>query len=146
MKAAEGNMGRVFVVRLEEGDVIPDCLEKFSAQKGIKAGLVTIIGGIGEGNIVTGPRCSEEMPPDPIITPVEGTHEVVGTGVIALNDKGQPSLHLHGSLGRSEKAAVGCFRPGLKTWLVGEVIICEILGLESKRVFDQKSGFSLLEP
>ncbi len=146
MKAAEGSMGRVFIVRLDEGDVIPDCLEEFSAQKGIKAGLVTIIGGIGEGNIVTGPRCSEDMPPDPIITPVEEPHEVVGSGVIALNEKGQPRLHLHGSLGRSGKTSAGCFRPGLKTWLVGEVIICEIFGLESKRVFDQKSGFSLLEP
>ncbi len=146
MKATEGTIGRVFVIRLEDGDKVPDCLEEYAVDKGIKAAVVTIIGGIGEGSIITGPRHSEEMPPDPIITPVDEVHEVVGAGVIALDDKGQPKLHLHGSLGRNGQTYAGCLRPGVKTWLVGEVIICEILGVKSRRVFDQKSGFSLLEP
>jgi hypothetical protein len=32
------------------------------------------------------------------------------------------------------------------TWLVGEVILCEILGTTAKRAKDVTSGFALLEP
>ena len=35
MKASEGKIGRVFVVRLEDGDVVPDCIERFAAEKSI---------------------------------------------------------------------------------------------------------------
>ena len=81
-----------------------------------------------------------------MLVPVEGAHEVVGAGVIASDEEGQPKLHLHAALGRSGQTTAGCLRPGVKTWLVGEVIICEILGVDSKRVLDEKSGFALLEP
>jgi len=146
LKAAEGKVGRVFVIRLEDEDVIPDCLEKFAEEKEVKTGLVTLIGGVTEGNIVTGPRQTTEMPPDPMITPVDEAHETLGVGVLALDEKERPKLHLHGALGRTGSVKVGCFRPGLKTWLVGEVIITEITGVESRRVLDEKSGFTLLKP
>jgi predicted DNA-binding protein with PD1-like motif len=29
MKFSEGRVGRVFLVRLEHGDIIPDCIERF---------------------------------------------------------------------------------------------------------------------
>ena len=146
MKAAEGKVGRVFVIRLEDEDVIPDCLEKFAEEKDVKTGLVTLIGGMTEGNIVTGPRQTTVMPPDPMITPVDEAHETLGVGVLALDENERPKLHLHGALGRTGSFKAGCFRPGLKTWLVGEVIITEITGVESRRVLDEKSGFILLEP
>jgi len=34
MKACEGKIGRVFVVRLEDGDVVPECIERFARKKG----------------------------------------------------------------------------------------------------------------
>ena len=146
MKAAEGIVGRIFVIRLEDDDVIPDCLEEFAEEKSIKAGMVTLIGGMNKGNIVTGPRQTEEMPPDPMITPVDDVHETMGVGVLALDENGHPKLHLHGALGRTGSFKAGCFRPGLQTWLVGEVIITEITGVASRRVLDERSGFTLLEP
>ncbi|KDR94128.1 hypothetical protein SAMN02745945_00812 [Peptoclostridium litorale DSM 5388] len=33
MKATEGKLGRVFVIRLEEGDILPDCIEEFASVK-----------------------------------------------------------------------------------------------------------------
>jgi len=146
MKASKGEIGRIFVIRLEDGDIVPACLEEFAKKENISIGFVTIIGGLGAGEVVTGPRRSDEMPPEPILLPVEGAHEVVGTGIIAPDEDGRPKLHLHAALGRSGKTTAGCLRPGLKTWLVGEVILCEILGVGSKRVLDEKSGFALLEP
>ena len=145
MKASEGRIGRVFVIRLEDGDVVPDCLERFAAEKDIKVGHVILIGGIGGGEIVVGPRKSDEMPPEPMLIPVDGAHEVVGVGIIAPDKDGKPVAHIHASLGRAGQTMTGCLRPGVTTWLVGEAIIYEIVGTKAARLPDKASGFELLE-
>ena len=81
MKASEGRVGRVFVVRLEHGDIIPDCIERFAEEKKILVGQVIMIGGIGEGQVVVGPRRSNEIPPEPMLVPIDGAHEVIGVGI-----------------------------------------------------------------
>jgi len=145
MKASEGRVGRVFVIRLDDGDVVPGCIERFAEEKGISAGHVILVGGIGEGEIVVGPRCSEERPPQPMLLPVDGAHEVLGVGVIAPGEDGKPILHIHAALGRSGQTMSGCLRPGVTTWLVGEVILYEITGAGVARIRDEESGFALLE-
>ena len=145
MKATEGHIGRVFVLRLEDGDVVPECLERFAAEKGISVGQVVLIGGIGGGEVVVGPRSSDRMPPDPITLPVDGAHEVVGAGIIAPDKAGKPVLHIHASLGRAGRALTGCLRPGVSTWLVAEAVIYEIVGASCARLFDKDSGFNLLD-
>ena len=145
MKASEGRVGRVFVIRLEHGDIIPDYVERFAEEKTISVGQVIMIGGIDEGQVVVGPRRSNEMPPEPMLVPVDGAHEVMGVGVIAPDKTGKPVLHIHGSLGRSGKATTGCLRPGVSTWTVGEVIVCEILGTKAVRELDEKTNFELLQ-
>lgn len=145
MKAREGRMGRVFLLRLEDGDVIPDCIEQFAAEHQISAGHVLLIGGVGSGEIVTGPRRSDDMPPDPILLPVDGAHETVGIGVLAPDENGDPVLHIHASLGRAGKSVTGCLRPGVRTWLIAEAVIYEILGTDAARKMDKDSGFILLD-
>jgi predicted DNA-binding protein with PD1-like motif len=145
LKASEGKIGRVFVLRLEDGDSVPECIERFAEEKGIKVGHVILIGGIGGGQVVAGPRKTEEMPPDPVLLPVDGAHEVEGLGIIAPDKDGKPVLHIHASLGRGGRTLTGCLRPGVKTWLVGEALIYEILGANVKRLPDKASGFSLME-
>ena len=145
MKAREGKIGRVFVIRLEDGDVVPDCIEQFAAENGISVGQVVLVGGIGGGEIVVGPRRSDVMPPEAMLLPVDGAHEVAGVGVLAPDEEGKPVLHIHGALGRSGKTMTGCLRPGVITWLVGEAVIYEILGIPAARMPDEASGFSLLE-
>jgi predicted DNA-binding protein with PD1-like motif len=145
MKSSEGKIGRVFVLRLEDGDIVPDCIERFAAEKAIKVGQVVLVGGIGGGQVVVGPRDSVKMPPDPMLLPVDGAHEAVGVGVLAPDKDGKPVLHIHAALGRSGQTLTGCLRPGVKTWLVGEAIIYEILGAKVTRLPDKKSGFNLLE-
>ncbi len=145
MKASEGKIGRVFVIRLEDGDVIPGCIERFAAEQGISVGHVILVGGIGGGEVVVGPRHSEERPPQPMLLPVDGAHEVAGVGVIAPGEDGKPVLHIHAALGRSGQTITGCLRPGVTTWLVGEAIIYEITGVDAARVMDKESGFALLE-
>ena len=145
MKATEGKLGRVFVIRLEEGDVIPDCIESFAEKKQIAVGQVIMLGGVGGGQVVVGPRRSDEMPPEPMILPLDGAHELVGIGLIAPNEDDKPTLHVHAALGRAGKTTTGCLRHGVSTWLVGEVIICELVGTDTVRAIDKKTHFELLQ-
>ena len=146
MKACEGQLGRVFVIRLEDGDVVPGCIEEFAEENGVYVGHVILVGGIGDGEVVVGPRHSEERPPQPMLLPIEGAHEVAGVGVLAPGEDGKPVLHIHAALGRSGQTTTGCLRPGVTTWLVGEVILFEILGAKVARRTDRESGFALMEP
>ena len=144
MKATEGRMGRVFILRLEDGDVVPESIEEFADEKGIVTGQVVLFGGIGGGQVVVGPRQSGVRPPEPMLLPLDGAHEVAGVGVIAPSADGKPVLHIHAALGRSGKTTTGCLRPGVKTWLVAEAVIYEILGADAVRLSDEESGMALL--
>jgi uncharacterized protein len=144
MKTTEGKLGRIFLIRLDDGDEVPGCIERFAQEKGVSTGQAILIGGIGSGQVVSGPRYSDRMPPDPLLLPVDGAHEVVGVGILAPDEKGKPVLHMHAALGRAGKTLTGCLRPGVGTWLVGEVILYEINGMRAARVMDRKSGFELL--
>ena len=146
MKVSQGNIGRVFVIRLEDGDTVPSCIERFAMENGVSLGHAVLVGGIGGGEIVVGPRRSREMPPEPMYIPIDGAHEVVGVGVLAPDEEGKPVLHIHAALGRAGHTTCGCLRPGVETWIVAEVILYEILGAEATRVRDKESGFSLLVP
>ena len=145
MKACQGRLGRAFVIRLEHGDMVPDCIEHFAEDNNISAGQVIMVGGIGGGEVVVGPRNAKEMPPEPMLLPVDSAHEVVGVGVLAPDEHGKPVLHIHAALGRSGSTLTGCLRPGVSTWLVGEVIIYEIVDADVIRVKDRKSGFTLMD-
>ncbi len=146
MKACQGQIGRVFIIRLEDGDVVPGCIERFAEENGVSVGQVILVGGVGGGEVIVGPRSSEEMPPQPMLLPIDGVHEVLGVGVLAPDEGGKLVLHIHAALGRSGQTMSGCLRPGVTTWLVGEVILYEILGVNVARVRDEESDLNLLEP
>lgn len=146
MKAAEGKIGRVFILRMDDGDELPGAIEEFAKEKGVRVGYVSFVGGIGAGKIVTGPRDPGTRPVDPMLTAIDNAHEVAAVGVLAPDEAGHPVLHMHGAFGRETRTVSGCMRPGVKTWLVGEVILYEILGTGSMRIRDEAAGFSRLEP
>ena len=144
MKYSEGKIGRVFVIRLEDGDDLPGCIERFSEEKKVLTAQAILMGGIGSGQVVSGPRRNKELPIEPMLVPIDGVHEVVGLGVLAPDKGGKPTLHIHAALGRAGSTITGCLREGVKTWLVGEVILFEILGTNMARLPDEASGFDLL--
>jgi len=144
MKASEGKIGRVFVLRLEHGDIIPDVIEAFAGRKKIGVAQVIMVGGVCGGQVVVGPRYSDKLPPEPIVVPVDGAHELAGLGLIAPDHKGKPVLHVHAALGRSGKTTTGCMRLGVPAWIIGEVVVIEILGTGAVRLPDKKTGFELL--
>ena len=144
MHYSEGSIGRIFTLRLEDNERVPDCIEKFAKEHDIKTALCTLIGGIDAGKIVVGPRDGDAPVIDPILYPISDAHEVIGMGTLFPNEAGEPILHMHAALGRDGETRMGCIRPGLDVWLVGEVVIMEILNTDMLRKKDAKSGFVLL--
>jgi len=59
---------------------VPNCIEQFAAENNISHGHVILVGGIGSGEVVVGPRVSDAMPPEPMLLPIDGAHEVVEWG------------------------------------------------------------------
>jgi uncharacterized protein len=146
MKSIEGVSGRVFVLRLDQDDLLPKCIEDFAAEKQIRLAQVVFIGGIYQGNLVTGPRKTADLQPDPIVLPVNEAHDAFALGIIAPADNGRPVLHIHGALGRSGQTITGCFQSGVSVWLVGEAVIYEILsGSTARRVVDKTAKLTLFE-
>jgi predicted DNA-binding protein with PD1-like motif len=145
MKSEEGSIGRIFILRLEDGDRMPDVLEEFAADKGVKGGMAILVGGIGHGGeVVVGPRDAETMPPEPMLRRLQGVHEVLGVGTLFPDDEGRPSLHMHAALGRKDHTVTGCIRPGIQAWQIAEVVLLEITGIGAARLPDAVTGFSLL--
>ena len=146
MKSIEGKLGRVFVLRLGHDDPLPKCIEDFAAEKQIQLAQVVFIGGIYQGNLVTGPRKTAEPRPDPIVLPVSDAHDAFAMGIIAPAENGKPALHLHGALGRAGQTMAGCFQNGVSVWLVGEAVIYEIMSKSTaRRLVDKTANMTLFE-
>jgi predicted DNA-binding protein with PD1-like motif len=144
MQYSQGSIGRIFTLRLEDDERVPDCIEQFARDHDIKAAMCTLIGGVDQGNIVAGPKDGESPVIDPILHAISEAHEVLARGTLFPNESGDPILHMHAALGRDGQTRTGCIRPGLDIWLVGEVIILEILHTDMLRKKEAKSGLALL--
>lgn len=144
MKVAEGTVGRVFVLRLEHGERLPDCVEAFALERGVSRAFCALVGGVDKGHIVTGPADGAAMPPIPVLSVLIGAHEAAAVGTLFPDAEGRPRLHMHGAFGRGEEALVGCIRPGIDVWTIGEFLIIELLGLDMTRRRDPATGFELL--
>lgn len=70
---------------------------------------------------------------------------MLALGTLIPNEAGDPVLHMHAAAGREGGAIVGCTRAGMAVWLVGEVVIQEIVGASAERVLDPTTGFELLD-
>jgi predicted DNA-binding protein with PD1-like motif len=146
MDYTEANIGRIFILRLHQGDVLHQEIEKFAAQKQIKSALCFFLGGAeDQSKVVVGPKDGKEMPPQPMITLLKGVHEGAGVGTIFTDEAGAPKLHMHASFGRNDNAVTGCVRMGVEVWQIGEVVIMELLGGSAERRKNKETGFEFLE-
>lgn len=141
----EGQVGRVFVLRLEEGEKIPEVIENFARERGVQRAMAILLGGIDDGSrIVMGPEAGRGREIVPLVHTLSGIQEILAVGTLFPDEKGNPILHMHGASGREGGASVGCTRAGVTVSLVGEVILLEILGSRAVRTKDAASGLSLL--
>jgi len=146
MQFTEAKLGRVFVLRLHDGDHLPDVLESFAVENQISSALCFFLGGVKDkGRVVVGPKDGSALPPEPMVTLLSGVHEACGVGTIFADEEGKPKLHMHASFGRNEKTITGCVRMGVDVWRIGEVVVIELLGAVARRAVDKETGFEFLE-
>lgn len=146
MRFTEVRLGRVFVLRLNDGDRLPSVLESFAAENGIRGAVCFFLGGAKEGSrIVVGPKDGSAVPPEPMLAVLRGVHEVFGLGTLFENEEGEVKLHMHSSFGRNEETVTGCVRMGVDVWRIGEVVVFELDSSSARRAKDGETGFEFLE-
>ena len=144
MIVSEGRLGRVFVLRLGDGDRLPDAIEDFARTRSVESALVAALGGLENGRLVTGPEDGRTMPPTAMLTASDAVHEAAAIGTLFPGPDGSPRLHMHAALGRAGETKTGCVRPGLDVWKIFEVVVIEITGTDLARAKDPETGFELL--
>jgi len=141
MQYSEGRPGRVFVVRIDDGEDFLAVMHEFIRNKSVQTGTILFLGALRQGRMVTGPE-EETLPPEPHHVMFEGGWEMVGVGTICPGEDG-PFIHYHASVGRAGIALTGCLREKAITYIVAEAIVLEFTGLDIRRVFDEKTGVTL---
>jgi predicted DNA-binding protein with PD1-like motif len=147
MKYSQAHPGRIFILRLEDGEILHETIEAFAREHSITAAAVIAVGGADEGSkLVVGPEEGRSKPVIPMEHVLDNVHEIAGVGTIFPDKAGKPVLHMHIAGGRKDRAVTGCVRRGVKVWQVLEVIISELVDTRAHRAFDENTGFELLEP
>lgn len=141
MQYAEGQIGRIFVVRIDDGEDFLISMRRFITDKDIQSGSVIFLGALMNGRMVTGPE-EPVIPPVPHFVMFEGGWEVFGVGTIYPGEDG-PHLHYHASVGRAGHALTGCLREKATTYLIVEAVILEFTGLQGRREFDEHTQTNL---
>lgn len=147
MKVSEARQGRIFVIRLEDGEILHEAVERLAAEKSIRAAWVLAVGGADVGSrLIVGPEDGRASPIVSMEHVLTNVHEIAGVGTIFPDEQGAPILHLHLAAGRGAAGCAGCARQGVKIWHVAEVIVQEITGTQATRRLDPGTGFKLLSP
>jgi predicted DNA-binding protein with PD1-like motif len=146
MDFTEAKLGRVFILRLHDGDHLPDVLESFAANNKVNSAICLFLGGADNNSrVVVGPRDGNMNPPEPMTTLLRGVHEACGIGTIFTDETGKPRLHMHASFGRNEETITGCVRMGVDVWRIGEAIVLELTGAAAIRALNKETRFEFLE-
>lgn len=147
MKYSEARSGRVFMLRLEDGEILHESLENFAEAQGVRAAAAIMLGGADEGSkLVVGPEQARSTPVTPLEYIFQGVHEVMGVGTLFPDETGRSVLHMHISGGRRDAAVTGCVRRGVRVWHVMEIVLLEIVDTTACRKLDQTTGFEMLQP
>ncbi len=146
MKYSAAGLGRVFVIRLEDGDVVHESVEELARREGVLRAVVIVLGGADDGSrVVVGPADGRAAVIEPMERVLRGVHEMAGVGTLFPDEKGRAVLHLHAAFGRDDRTTAGCIRRGVTTWVIGEVVVIELTGSDAVRRVDPVTGFELLE-
>ncbi|ADW18258.1 protein of unknown function DUF296 [Desulfobulbus propionicus DSM 2032] len=147
MRFAQARQGRVFIVRLEDGEIVHEVIERFAAEQQIEAASLLVVGGADDGSrLVVGPREDRGLPLEAMHWPLEHAHEVAGVGTLFRDEQGTPLVHLHMACGRGGQTITGCIRTGVRVWHVMEVIVHELVGSSARRAVEEPLGLKLLQP
>jgi len=143
MKYTKGSLGRVFLLKFEDDDILIDHLSRFISKERVKAACMVFIGALKKGDLVTGPK-KPVIPPQPNKVSFKDGWEVMGIATVFTNAKG-PQIHIHSSMGKKQKALTGCVRGKSRVFLVIEAVVFELKGIKAGKDIDPKTGLNLLK-
>lgn len=140
MEYQAGSAGRVFYARLDHGEDMHQCIREIVSRENIRCSWFQVFGGMKRAGVVTGPK-APVMPPEPIWKTVDNAREVVGFGSV-LWDGDVPLIHLHAAMGHHGDTLTGCVRKDTEVYLVLELMLMEIVGIDVTRPWSEKRGFN----
>jgi uncharacterized protein len=143
VKYSEGKIGRIFVLKFEDKEVLSEELEKFCRKERVKSATLLFIGGMRSGELVSGPK-KPAIPPEPNKLKFGDGWDIMGIGTVFSGPQG-PQIHIHGAMGRKSRALAGCLRGRSKAFIVVEAIILELRGVNAVKALDPQTGLNLLQ-
>lgn len=143
MEYRTGAVGRVFIIRFDDGEDLLAELTTLVKKENVRNGWFQVIGGLKEIDCVIGPK-QPVIPPDPVWKEIRDARETLGSGSVFRDEKNEPKIHLHAALGHHGETVTGCLRKGSRTYLILEVILFEISGFDASRPWYEDRGFNML--
>ena len=140
MRYQAGEAGRVFYVRLDDGEDLHEAIKDLVSRENIRCAWFHIFGGLRKAGVVIGTK-EPVMPPEPVWEEVNDTREVIGTGSVFWSDD-EPLIHLHAAMGHHGATLTGCVRKDSKVYLVIELMLVEVTGIDVTRPWYEKGGFN----
>lgn len=137
-----GTINRVVTIRFDEGDDFLGGLTEIVRRENIRCAWFFVLGGLRQAEVVTGPK-EPVMPPDPVWQAISGARETLGAGSVYW-EGAEPRIHLHAALGHHGETITACVRKGTKVYLVLEVCLIEIAGIDATRPWYEAGGFNRL--
>jgi len=143
VKYQVGEIGKVVLAHFEDGDEIISNLVAIVRRERIKGGVFYLLGGITGGRIVVGPMNDDVRPPEPTWREIIDSHETLAIGTVFWQGD-EPRIHIHGTYGKLDSVKTGCLRDEAKTFLVLEVVMLELKGINAVREIDPDIHMALL--
>jgi len=143
MRYTKGSIGRVFLLKFDDDDILLDEISRLAKKEHIKAATMIFLGALKKGDLVTGPK-KAVIPPEPNWTRFKDAWEVMGIGTIFTNSSG-PQIHIHTSMGKKSKTLTGCVRKDSRVFLVIEAVVLELKGVKATKEMDPETGLNLLK-
>lgn len=142
MEYTAGRIGRVFVLKFDNNDVMLRELERFSRKEKLRSAVIVFLGALKQGHLAAGPK-KPVIPPQPNWQTFKGGWEAMGIGTIFTNE-GAPQIHVHTAMGKKAKTLIGCVRKASSVFLVVEAIVFELKGARATKMPDPRTGINLL--
>lgn len=143
MRYTKGSIGRIFLLKFEDDDIVIKNVNAFAKKERVKTAVMIFIGALKKGDLVTGPK-KPVIPPLPNWVKFKDAWEVMGIGTIFTNKSG-PQIHIHTAMGKKNKTLTGCVRKDSKVFLVLEAVCFELKGIKATKDLDPKTGLNLLK-
>jgi uncharacterized protein len=135
----EAKAGRAFVGRLETGSDLVEEIERYCAERGIRAAQVTAVGAMRRVRFAYYRQEAKEY-----LELGSDTHHELTSFVGNISERdGRPFLHAHASFADADGATVGGHLLRGCQVFVAEVMIRELGDVSLVRIHDEETGLAL---